>query len=75
MAGVTTLQLPYVALIRRVDPDFYRDRARELEYVFSQRRFYGNSNDRGAYAEDFLSDENDDILLAENGAYLLVDES
>lgn len=39
-------------LIRQVDPEFDRDRRRELEYRFDQREFYANPRLRGAYAPD-----------------------
>lgn len=38
--------------IRRVDPDFDKDRRKELEYRFDQREFTANPAQRGAYAPE-----------------------
>lgn len=37
----------------KTDPDFYRDKARQVEYEFSNgRNFYGNPAKRGAYTPE-----------------------
>lgn len=38
--------------IRRVDPDFDKDRKTVVEYQFSTREFTANPANRGAYAEE-----------------------
>lgn len=50
--AVTVIEMPYLALVTRVDPDFNRVKLREIEYVFANRVFIANPNTRGAYAGD-----------------------
>lgn len=69
----TTLSIPYASLIRKVDPNFSKDRRKTLEYVFTRRRFFGLYDERGPYAEAFLTDEHGDLLLAEDGTYILTE--
>jgi hypothetical protein len=47
--GVTTLVMPYLALVTRADPNFERDKHREREYEFSGRVFIADPYQRGAY--------------------------
>lgn len=37
-------------LIRKVDPEYQRDRQREVEYDYRERLFYANPAHRGPYA-------------------------
>ncbi len=46
---VVTLQIPWLALIMRADPDWARNKAREPEYEFTRRDFYCNNNIQGPY--------------------------
>lgn len=44
-----TRQIPLLALIGRVDPEYQRDRRREIEYVTSGRVFRADDRVRGPY--------------------------
>lgn len=46
---VTTLQMPYLALVTRADPEFERRKHREIEYEFAGRVFIGDPSRRGPY--------------------------
>jgi hypothetical protein len=48
----TTLEMPFAALVARVDPNFNRDRYREVEYQFTKRVFVANPAIRGAYNDN-----------------------
>ncbi len=49
---VTTLNVPYAALVNRADPDYQRRKRREVEYEFSGRVFYADPNVRGAFNQN-----------------------
>lgn len=49
---VQTREISYQALVNRIEPDHTRLKHREPEYEFTGRRFFGNPERRGAYAED-----------------------
>ena len=49
---MVTLQIPYLALVTRADPDFNRLKRRQIEYEFTNRNFFGDPENRGAYADD-----------------------
>lgn len=46
---VVTLQMPYLALVTRADPEFERRKHREVEYEFAGRNFLADPYRRGAY--------------------------
>lgn len=46
---VATLEIPYVSLVTKADPDFNRQKYREAEYYFTARVSYANPYIRGAY--------------------------
>lgn len=49
----TSLSVPWRALVLRADPDFERERRREVEYEMTNGRvFRADRSKRGAYAED-----------------------
>jgi hypothetical protein len=52
---VNNLNMPFSVLVRRVDPDFDKARARELQYDFPSpgRYFYADPNNSGAYGGGF----------------------
>jgi hypothetical protein len=47
---VTHSDRPWLVLVSEADPNFARDKHREIEYEFSGRRFYADRSKRGAYA-------------------------
>lgn len=47
---VVTLQIPWLAMILRADPNWARQKASEPEYEFSRRTFYCNNDVQGAYS-------------------------
>jgi hypothetical protein len=50
---VQSLSVPWLALVLRADPDFQREKRREVEYEFSSGRVMrADRSTRGAYAED-----------------------
>lgn len=52
--------IPFLAMVRKADPDFYKDRRREPEYEFTKRTFTADRSKRGAYAEPdegFVTDQ------------------
>jgi hypothetical protein len=53
-AGKRTLEIPFGTHIRRNDPDFDKDRRKEVEYEFSggKRTFTADRSKRGAYKPD-----------------------
>lgn len=46
---VTSTEVPLETLIKRADPDFYKNRKREVEYEFSGRKKTADPSTRGAY--------------------------
>lgn len=50
--AVNAMDIPYLALVTRADPDFNRRKHREIEYEFSNRVFIADPYVRGAYAPD-----------------------
>lgn len=46
---VSTLQMPYLALVTRDDPEFERKKHREVEYEFDGKIFLADPTRRGAY--------------------------
>lgn len=46
---VTTLQMPYLALVTRADPEFEKRKHREVEYEFAGKVFLADPYKRGAY--------------------------
>lgn len=58
------LRMPYERLVTQADPTYYRDRAREDEYVFSRRIFKADHANRGIYGTrwDFNDDFSGDFL-------------
>lgn len=46
---VTTIQMPYLALVVRADPEFERRKHREVEYEFERKLFVADPYVRGAY--------------------------
>jgi hypothetical protein len=50
-AGKRTVEFPYETVLKKADPDFYKDRKREVEYEFAggRRRFTADPTKRGAY--------------------------
>ena len=47
---VTHSDRPWLVMVSEADPNFARDRHREIEYEFSGRRFYADRSKRGAYS-------------------------
>jgi hypothetical protein len=47
---VTHNDRPWLVLVTQADPNFQRDKHREIEYEFSGRRFDADRSKRGAYA-------------------------
>lgn len=45
----TTIEMPFLALVTRADPEFERRKYREVEYEFQGRVFFGNPYVRGLY--------------------------
>jgi hypothetical protein len=50
---ITTIEIPWIAVVSRADPDWARFKHREIEYEFSRRNFYGDPYHRGAYSGVF----------------------
>lgn len=50
--GRTSREIDFLTEVRRADPDWQRDRRRELEYSFTGRDFYADPAKRGAYAPE-----------------------
>lgn len=49
---VTSIEVPLETIIKRADPDFYRDRRKQIEYEFSNgRKKTADPSTRGAYNE------------------------
>ncbi len=46
---VTTVPMPYLALVTGADPDFNRYKHREIEYEFQNRVFVADPYVRGSY--------------------------
>jgi hypothetical protein len=60
------LEVPLLALIKRRDPTFFKDRTKVTEYEFQRRVFTADPTTRGAYAEvtgpdDIFQDATPDI--------------
>lgn len=47
---VSTLQIPYKALVLKSDPEFEQAKRKEPFYEFSGRKFDGNTAMHGAYS-------------------------
>ena len=45
----TTIEMPFLALVTRADPEFERRKYREVEYEFSGRFFLANPYQRGLF--------------------------
>lgn len=77
--SVRTIEIPMLAVIRQVDPEFDAARRRELAYQFDgfgwPRRFFCNPMTSGAYGDtrNFLLDENRNPILDEFGEPILID--
>jgi hypothetical protein len=74
--AVRNIAAPWLYIVRQADPDFDREKRRELAYEFEAgngRRFYINPMFAGAYDDDrnFIVDEFGRILLTENGAAII----
>ena len=67
------IEVSWLYLIRQADPDFDRDRRRELAYDFqgghNGRRFYVNPTTAGAYGDtrQFLTDNDANVITDEYG--------
>ncbi len=60
------IDIPYERLVREMDPDWQRDKHREVEYEFSRRSFTADRTRRGAYRSTTASfDEDYAAWLAE----------
>jgi hypothetical protein len=61
------LEIPLLALIKKADPTFFRDRAKVVEYEMSNgRAFTADPTTRGAFADtggpdNFFSDETQSV--------------
>jgi len=81
MAGgvVTTIEMPWLALVRQADPGYDRARRHELDYEASSfgptRRFHINPLTSGAYADtrQFLTDDSGNLITDELGFAILID--
>ena len=52
----TNLDIPWLALVTRADPDFPRAKRRDVEYEMSSgRKFMADPTDRGAYFHRFAA--------------------
>ena len=49
---VSTLEMPYLAMVTRADPDWARLKHREIEYEFQGRVFRADPAVRGAYNDN-----------------------
>lgn len=47
---VSTMSVPWLSVVTRSDPDWARDRHREIQYEFTNRRWYVNPDVDGAYS-------------------------
>ncbi len=71
--GVRNIDVSWLYLIRQADPDFDRDRRRELAYDFqggyNGRRFYVNPTIAGAYGDTrrYLTDNDGNVITDEYG--------
>lgn len=51
------LQMPWLALVTKADPDWSSGRSRQIQYEFSRRDFYVNPGVEGVYgSRDFSPD-------------------
>jgi hypothetical protein len=68
---VTTVQVPWLALVLGVDPEFQREKHHELFYTFQSfgrtRHFYADPYQSGAYAPPAIIDEAGGIMYDEAG--------
>lgn len=66
MADTSFVAVPFLTIIKRQDPDFFRDRRDQLEYEFSRRSFHADPMTRGAYGQvvgpdDFFQTSTPDV--------------
>lgn len=47
-----TTEIHWETIIRRDDPDFYRERRKEIEYEFTRRTFFADGSTRGLYGPE-----------------------
>jgi hypothetical protein len=73
MADTSRLEIPLLALIKRRDPTFFKDRARVTEYEMSNgRAFTADPTTRGAYSipvhgpDSIFKEETPDIGVLDN---------
>lgn len=50
---IATIQIPFLALVSRADPNWSRYKHNELQYQFQRREFYGDPYKLGAYSGKF----------------------
>lgn len=48
---VTTISVPWLSVVTRVDPNWGRDRHREVQYEMTNRRWFVNQDQDGAYSQ------------------------
>ena len=79
MGAVRSVEVSWLYLVRQADPDFDRDRRRELAYDFqgglNGRLFYVNPTTEGAYGDkrNFLTDEFGTVITDEYGRAITTD--
>jgi hypothetical protein len=80
---VATIQIPFLALITQVDPDWNRFKHWDVVYQFTRRDFYEDPYVSGPYnpVQDnpiiplagALATESGDILLTDSGLQILIE--
>jgi hypothetical protein len=48
----STVQIPYLSLVQRADPDWQRLKFRDIEYETANKLFWANPYVRGAYNQN-----------------------
>jgi hypothetical protein len=48
---VKTLEIPYLVMVLRHDPEFYKGKTKEPFYEFTGRRFDENTANQGPYSD------------------------
>ena len=47
---VRTIEIPWLAIVTRSDPNWARDRHHEIQYSFTNRNFYADTDEDGPYS-------------------------
>lgn len=60
-----SIDVPWLSVVQDADPDYHKEKLREVEYRFERKKFYANPAERGAYgipAYDFSTDFSSEFL-------------